>query len=174
MDGAEKHHRYRVSKIGQRSKRMIKSTKEFEGLKKHFDNLESFCIENRGKTIPWADDRKLLRRYLEFCHLTGKVATLTSHGKIDTVIFWWPDFLEHIEAKHENKISQFEWAPMKNNGDAIFISDIIGRHYGVKQIAASAVALNPQMVSMPKYTYRHGKLLKISNKLFTRAVFGKQ
>jgi len=34
--------------------------------------------------------------------------------------------------------------------------------------------MDKRIMGMPKYTYRHGKLLKISNKLFMRAIFGKQ
>jgi len=153
---------------------MISEMKEFAGLKANLDQLEAFCLENRGKTMPWANDRNLLRQYLEFCHFTGKVAVLSKDGKINTAIFWWPDHFEHIEAKHVNGMSQFEWRPMVNNADSIFLSDIIGCHKGVKQIAANAVLMDKRIMGMPKYTYRHGKLLKISNKLFMRAIFGKQ
>ena len=153
---------------------MISEMKEFSGLKSHFEQLEEFCLKNRGKTMPWANDKNLLRQYLEFCHFTGRVAVLLNGERINTVVFWWLDNFERIEAKHVNGMSQFEWRPMNRNADSIFISDVIGCHEGVKRLVANTVLINKKMMELPKYTYRHGKLLKISNKLFTRAIFGKQ
>ena len=124
-------------------------------------NIFDFC---RARSTPATSIHEtkddLLMRYIQFCLFHGKVAIAFQDGKIETLVFWWPDTLVNIQEKHATGKPQFEWVPTKR-GDCLFLSDLIGNMKGVKKITKALMSKWPAMANVPVYTYRHGRLMQV-------------
>lgn len=121
-----------------------------------------YVFAMRGKNTSVAKlDLPALFRYVAFCHLTGRLSITRVEGLLRAVAFSWPDWAEHVEAKAAEGIPQFEWTQL-HKGDCIFLADVIGDREGVAQLWEKAVEIAPQLVVTPIYTFRRGKLVRLT------------
>ena len=143
------------------------TTQQQEQLVANLRAVVDFCQRHgRGSSLQGVD-RDTLIRYVTFCHMTGKMAVSYENHQVQAVAFYWPDFLENIEAKHEYKRDQFEWEKPRP-GDCLFIGDVIGTMKGVSKLYTGAVERWPHLSVIPLVTYRHGKVYRIPRKTLER------
>lgn len=134
------------------------SNAEHQRLSEWLWKLTRWIMANRGRTCLSMATEQTLFRYVAFAWLHGRIAVSQEAGQIEAVMFYWSDFKERIEAKAENKVQQFEWMP-NHPGDALFVAEIIGSHSGVAKIVRSAFEKWPNLMTLPIYTFRRGKLV---------------
>jgi hypothetical protein len=106
------------------------------------------------------DSYSNIYRYVSCCHATGKMSVSIKDGIPQAVVFHWPDFYEKIEAKAEYGHQQFEFAKT-HPGDSLFIGEVIGSREALAGIFKAQIQQTPLLAAVPKYTYRHGKLVKL-------------
>ena len=141
--------------------------KEQQQLAANLRLVVDFCLQHgRGSSLQGVQ-RDTLVRYVAFCHMTGKMAVSHASGEIDAVAFYWPDWLEKVEAKDAEKREQFEWAASRP-GDCLFIGDVIGNMKGVSKLYTQAVERWPHLAIVPLVTYRHGKLHRFNKRTLER------
>lgn len=119
------------------------------------------------------DSYQKVFNYVAFCHFTGKMSVSWKDGQIEAVAFHWPDFAELIEMKDAEGRQQFEFAKA-HRGDALFVGECIGSRKGIANIYNAMIARFPNLVSVPFYTYRHGKCVKLSPDTLQRFIFPKE
>lgn len=107
--------------------------------------------------------------FVAYCMMVGKCAVLWKDDDVKGVIFYWPDFQEHIEAKWENKRSQFEWEHPKR-GDSVFVGDVFGNRDGIGCMIGTFMQQFPHLLQTPIYTYRKGKLKRLHLKTLNRFI----
>jgi hypothetical protein len=135
--------------------------------------VTDFILSHRGRRCLPEATREPLFRYVALCHLTGRLnIALTADNKIEAVLFFWADWREHIEAKAAEGLQQFESCVHK--GDSIFVAEVIGARSGVRRIYQAAVEQFPHLVVTPIFTYRAGKLVRLSWQEIERFMEGKQ
>lgn len=105
--------------------------------------------------------------FVAFCMMSGKCAVLWKNDEVKGVIFYWPDFIEHIEAKAENNRPQFEWEHPKM-GDAVFVGDVFGNRETIGCMIGTFIQQFPHLLDTPIYTYRKGNLKKLNAKTLNR------
>jgi hypothetical protein len=130
--------------------------------------VTDFCVEHRSKWVMqgMADWHKA-NRYIAFCMMMGKCAVLWKKDEVQGVLFYWPDFAEHIEMKYAENRPQFEWAePI--SGDCVFAGDLIGDKESAGNIIGTLLEQFPHLLITPIYTYRKGKLKKLNIRLLQR------
>ena len=129
--------------------------------------LTEFCMDKRKTGVLWDWPRDKVTRFVAFCFYNGKMAFSFDNDRINAVIFYWPDHMEHVEMRHEQKRPQFEWEPAKR-GDVLFFGDCIGTRASISRLYTSLVQKYPQLSTVPVMTYRHGKLITFSKRLIER------
>ena len=133
-----------------------------------------FC-QNRGSknTSIHGMERQQLFRYVSFCYFAGKLACSWENNQLEAVVFYWPDFRERIESNYEEGRSQFAWEKVRK-GDSMFIADVIGSRKSVAKGYQALIEKFPHVISVPMFTYRHGKLVQLYGKQLERFLFGKE
>ena len=136
--------------------------------------IVDFIEAHRNKQCSlWDCNRGKLFRFAAFCYYTGKLCVSWEEGKITAVVFYWPDWKEHIEAKDAEGMSQFEWTQV-HEGDAIFVSDVFGERKAIARMYQAWLEKFPHLITVPIYSYRKGKLTCLYGKVFERFMFGKE
>lgn len=146
-------------------------TESQQKLATHLLAITDFCLANKGKAMPWASDKSLLFRYVADCFYHGKINIAFHEDKIEAVVFGWPDFREHIEAKAAEDMPQFEWGT-PHRGDSMFIADVFGKREAVARLYRGVVDKYPQLMAVPWFTFRRTVLVKISRKQLERFARG--
>jgi len=136
-------------------------TEQQERLATHLWAVTNFCLAHKGKAMPWATDINLLFRYVADNHYHGKLNVVYRPDAIEAVAFAWPDFAERIEAKFAESKPQFEWGPT-HCGDALFIADVFGTREAVSRLYEGMMQRFPNLMAVPFYTYRKGRLVKLN------------
>ena len=144
-----------------RKKPAMNLTADQQKLATHLWAVTDFCLAHKGKAMPWANDRSLLFRYVADSFYYGKLNLAFRNDKIEAVVFAWADFKEHIEAKFAEDKPQFTWGK-SHPGDALFIADTIGKHEAVARIYCNTIERFPNLMAVPFFTYRHGKLIEMN------------
>lgn len=129
--------------------------------------ITQFIWLRKGKAMAWADTYERLFRYVSFCFLAGKLSVNFENGLPAGCVFHWADWKEHIESKAEQGRPQFEWT-MPHKGDALFVAEAIGDKQSIGRIYHDSITKWPNLMVTPIYTYRAGKLVKLSHKVLTR------
>ena len=135
---------------------------EQAALSSYLWKLTDWCLAHRSKHV-LQGSRDVVFRYVAFCHLVGKMAVKINPvtKEIEACAFYWSDFKERIEAKAENNMQQFEWAKT-HQGDALFVAECIGSRKAIAAIYASAIENFPNLITVPIFTFRKGKLVELS------------
>jgi hypothetical protein len=147
-------------------------TEQQKNLAKCLWGVVDFCIEHRGKNCLQSDREKIFR-YVACCYFTGRLCASWEQGKIIAVVFYWHDFRERIESKYAEGRNQFEWKPMPA-GDALFVGEVLGNRKAVAQMYQAAIEKYPNLITVPIYTMRRGKLIQIYGKQLERFMFRKE
>jgi len=149
---------------------MIVTTKQQQQLADYLRRVTDFFMARKGRhCLPTITAEKAFR-YLAFCHLTGRLnVRCRPNGAVDCIVICWPDFKERIEAKHAEGMSQFEWGKVRP-GDCIFLAEVVGSRSGVKALYQGLVEAFPNLLRMPVYTYRRGKLVQLTQPAIERFV----
>jgi len=104
-------------------------------------------------------DRHDLFKYVAFCHFSGRLNVAFEAGQIEAVVFAWPGTRLEIESgKHKD----FNW-DLPQKGNALFVADVIGSRRGVAKIYNGQIRNNPQLKSLPIFTYRHGRIHRLKH-----------
>ena len=128
--------------------------------------VTDYMMEHRSKNCLPLATRDTLFRYVAFAHLTGRLSVafdLQTMTKIEGVLISWVDWQEHIEAKAEAGVQQFEFVKA-HPGDAVFVAEAMGSREAITRIAQAMFEKFPHLLVTPVYTYRHGKLHRLSMK----------
>ncbi|MDE2099793.1 MAG: hypothetical protein KGL39_21250 [Patescibacteria group bacterium] len=142
--------------------------------------VTEFCLARRGEWCLPGMDRADAFRYVAFCQLTGRLWTLSGPHGLRAVVFAWPDWLAHIEARAAEGKGQFSWTRLHTVegqavGDTLFVADVIGSRQAVGELAPRVLRFYPRLAGLQHVvTYRRGKLVRLSEPLIERFCRGRR
>jgi len=131
--------------------------------------IVDFCMKHRKAGVLWDWPREKVFRFVAFCSLTGKIAYSVENNQLEAVVFYWCDWKERVEAKHENNMPQFEWEKSRN-GDCLFLGDCVGSRRSIGKIYQSLVERFPNTITIPILTYRRKTLVTLNKPLIERFI----
>lgn len=143
------------------------TTEQQVKLAAHLWAITDFCMKDRKAGVLWDWTRDKVFRFVAFCFYTGRLAVAFEGAKIECVAFYWLDFIEIIEARHERNQPQFQWGKC-HGGDCLFLGDVIGNRVSVGKIYQGVIEKWPHVVMLPIMTYRKGALVRVNIKTLNR------
>lgn len=141
-----------------------------DDLKNFLNGITDFCLARRGARCFKGWDRAKLFRYVAFNHFTGRLLVCFENNAPTAIIVCWPDTIERLEAKAENRHPVFDWEYQRQNGDCIFVAEVIGDQSSVRKIYEVALNSAPHLITTPILTFRRGKLVRLRGRTLARFV----
>ena len=129
--------------------------------------LTDFLWLNRRNAIPWATSKEKLFRYAAFCYLNGKMAYSVQNNIVEAVIFYYSEHLEQLEMKVAEERPIFAWE-QSHPGDCLFVAEVVGNRHAVGKLWHEAIEKWPHLLNTPIFTFRHGKLHRLTQKMLER------
>ena len=123
--------------------------------------LALFCLTRRGACFKGVDAAKLFR-YVAFHLLLGSLFVDRDVNGVKMMVFVWRGWAADIQRRAAEDLPQFEWKLPTNEGDSLFIAEVIGNRRSMAHILKLVKAHWPESPGFRLFTYRRHGLAELS------------